>query len=372
MRETNFWSACTNRAAVSITTTLYDRRALDCTSDRPLINSLNHLAYLTSTSARMRETLCVDGGLERLVSILKECLSPRPRNVSGDPDEAVLVAWKWSLALQCLLFLGTRGSERIRRRLVEAGAIPVICTILDSFLRRAEDSVFKELPGPNPSVPASAANTSTASSLVAPEWEALQSGTVEQAPKPAFDHGGALVPRDEDVVWALEILAFVSKYAYLKPYLQQTHLLPSSGNDEETMEDVYDYDSYDFACQDDVAPEYRMSPLNIFPIVERFTARKDAREIPYWAGIIMRNSCRKDESRGGIRQCANFECGKWEEYPRHFAKCRRCKRTKYCSKSCQLQAWSFHRYWCAPASSTASSSTNQSSVSVAQTAETTR
>jgi hypothetical protein len=27
-------------------------------------------------------------------------------------------------------------------------------------------------------------------------------------------------------------------------------------------------------------------------------------EIQYWAGVIMRNACRKDDSRGGIRQCA--------------------------------------------------------------------
>ena len=31
-------------------------------------------------------------------------------------------------------------------------------------------------------------------------------------------------------------------------------------------------------------------------------------EIQYWAGVIMRNACRKDDSRGGIRQCANSEC----------------------------------------------------------------
>ncbi|KAF8319203.1 hypothetical protein F5887DRAFT_1033796, partial [Amanita rubescens] len=35
-------------------------------------------------------------------------------------------------------------------------------------------------------------------------------------------------------------------------------------------------------------------------------------EIQYWAGIIMRNARRKDDSRGGIRQCANMLCGRWE------------------------------------------------------------
>lgn len=58
---------------------------------------------------------------------------------------------------------------------------------------------------------------------------------------------------------------------------------------------------------------------NVFSLVERFTFRPSLNEnamsnppflppeIQYWAGVIMRNACRKDESRGGIRQCANSE-----------------------------------------------------------------
>jgi len=61
----------------------------------------------------------------------------------------------------------------------------------------------------------------------------------------------------------------------------------------------------------------------------------------------MRNACRKDESRGGIRQCANMLCGRWETFPREFAKCRRCRKAKYCGKDCQSTAWSEgHRFWC--------------------------
>lgn len=57
---------------------------------------------------------------------------------------------------------------------------------------------------------------------------------------------------------------------------------------------------------------------NVFALVERFTFRHSLvdmegpnpppslpTEIQYWAGVIMRNACRKDDSRGGIRQCAN-------------------------------------------------------------------
>ncbi|EPQ50242.1 hypothetical protein GLOTRDRAFT_141598 [Gloeophyllum trabeum ATCC 11539] len=99
---------------------------------------------------------------------------------------------------------------------------------------------------------------------------------------------------------------------------------------------------------------------NVFSLVERFTFRPSSseadmpnappplpHEIQYWAGAIMRNACRKDDSRGGIRQCANMLCGKWESYPREFAKCRRCRKAKYCGKECQSTAWSEgHRFWC--------------------------
>lgn len=60
---------------------------------------------------------------------------------------------------------------------------------------------------------------------------------------------------------------------------------------------------------------------NVFSLVERFTFKPSSTEadlpsppprlppeIQYWAGVIMRNACRKDESRGGIRQCANSTC----------------------------------------------------------------
>lgn len=64
------------------------------------------------------------------------------------------------------------------------------------------------------------------------------------------------------------------------------------------------------------APQQRMT--NVFSLVERFTYRPSSSElegpnppatlppeIQYWAGVIMRNACRKDDQQGGIRQCAN-------------------------------------------------------------------
>ncbi|KAJ9602928.1 hypothetical protein H2200_012708 [Cladophialophora chaetospira] len=123
MREVNFSIPNVNKASVHITTTLYDRRALDCTSTLPLINSLNHLAYLTTSSARIRDILTVDGGVERLVCILKEGRSK---------DEMHM--WKWNLAFQCIVNIGVRGSENVRTRVVEADMVPVIASILWDYI----------------------------------------------------------------------------------------------------------------------------------------------------------------------------------------------------------------------------------------------
>src|SRR3954466_6889738 len=127
MREVNFSIPNVNKASVGITTALYDRRALDCTSTLPLINSLNHLAFLTKSSARIRDILTVDGGVERLVCILKEGRSKDLMNM-----------WKWNLAFQCVVNIGVRGSEDVRKRVVEADMVPVIATILDNYIQVME------------------------------------------------------------------------------------------------------------------------------------------------------------------------------------------------------------------------------------------
>ncbi|OAA66232.1 hypothetical protein ISF_04070 [Cordyceps fumosorosea ARSEF 2679] len=124
MREVNFSIPNVNKASVGITTALYDRRALDCTSTLPLINSLNHLAYLTTSSARIRDILTVDGGIERLVCILKQ---GRSKDMMG--------MWKWNLAFQCVVNIGVRGTENVRTRVVEADMVPVIATILDNYIK---------------------------------------------------------------------------------------------------------------------------------------------------------------------------------------------------------------------------------------------
>ncbi|CAK7563077.1 MAG: hypothetical protein SEPTF4163_000934 [Sporothrix epigloea] len=215
----------------------------------------------------------------------------------------------------------------------------------------------------------------------------------------------AAMPREEDVLMSLQLLAYVSKYCNLRSYFQKSHFVPrlkigkelelldgddiihldGSGNSSgqqnghqlssrsKTEEDRDLDDSIgkisklaatssgssssgadsDLSLSDVEEEEEYLLPndINIFPLVEKFTVRYHSTDMQYWAGVVMRNLCRKDESRGGIRQCAYYRCGKWEEYTRQFAKCRRCRRTKYCSKECQKSAWTFHRHWCVAATS---------------------
>ncbi|KAI9728362.1 MAG: hypothetical protein M1828_003762 [Chrysothrix sp. TS-e1954] len=599
MREVNFSVPTANRAAVGITTALYDRRALDCTSTLPLINSLNHLAYLTTSSARIREILTIDGGVERLVSILK----------NGRTKE-MMDTWKWNLAFQCVVTIGVRGSdgrgsdnrgsENIRTRVVEADVVPVIATILDNYMkvmeklkaqaeeadgkrsssrfgpgkilrsqarersepqaagqraeRRREPPAPIEIPPPlrlpvvsfngttaqpeennttnpppsapssgqpipssahdridpsslrptrqhdEPNTPGHSRENSTnvryldplwsgtrdahlmppmtatsqpntpltpyvSASLATAESRQMNSSPVARPPLPhrnsaasgdsddgqmeglqrilsedepmvgirsemdlddaadraaiegeeglpvpdvtgdaeaetfnithrSFDGslidpattptntgmrlspGQAVfaqspapeapqpnffsrytrdqvtgpnilncVPRDEDVIMSLQLLAYVSKYCDLRHYFQATHLVPKlklgselnklDGDVTPTTSCVDAVDNDEEYCQPD--------DYNIFPLVEKFTVRHHTNEMKYWAGVVMRNLCRKDKSRGDIRQCAYYKCGKWEEYARQFAKCRRCRQTKYCSKECQKSAWVLHR-----------------------------
>ncbi|TXT15622.1 hypothetical protein VHUM_00125 [Vanrija humicola] len=150
---------------------------------------------------------------------------------------------------------------------------------------------------------------------------------------------------EDNILLALQLLAYLSKY----PHVRATFHHP-----RRPMHRYFDLGGDDSDVQLPQRPAYSETP-NIFSLVERFTFRpspsdpnmfKIPPEIQYWAGVIMRNACRKDDAQGGIRQCAYMSCGRWEVYPREFAKCRRCRKAKYCSKECQSKAWSEgHRFW---------------------------
>lgn len=165
-----------------------------------------------------------------------------------------------------------------------------------------------------------------------------------------------VVYREEEVLLSLQLLAYLSKYAHVRILFHTSDFTGASlmGPLDALNEEIEQATKRNKSWDPSEPPR-----RNVFSIAEKFTLRSSrsnsaaypaprlTMEIQYWAGVIMRNACRKDESRGGIRQCANMLCGKWEEYPREFAKCRRCRKAKYCSKQCQSKGWQMgHRYWC--------------------------
>ncbi|GAA5910499.1 hypothetical protein JCM8208_007624 [Rhodotorula glutinis] len=186
---------------------------------------------------------------------------------------------------------------------------------------------------------------------------------VSSVPARSPEDDGALHFRDEDILLSLQLLAYLSKYPHVRSLFHapsaalvasaSSRLPAAHGPSSSTSSTVTVTSSSAAASSARRAP---LPPTNIFSLVESFTYRPPAddpftprhpTEVQYWAGVIMRNACRKDEAQGGIRQCANMRCGKWEAYAREFAKCRRCRRAKYCSKTCQSEAWNQgHRYWC--------------------------
>lgn len=533
MRDSNHRSVTSNKPVIVITSTSYDRRALDVNSDRPLVSSLNHLTYQVCNSVKIRETIANDGAMDRIVSILRSChfslyelLDLPLRHVSNHKmaqdiwkkKKQALMGWKWLLGLQCLVLTGTRGPEDIRRKVFHAGIIPILATILDNYLlyhknydymkgeplsfdfkaldteqmfhflrvdknetyedylefvvgkdlfRLSDDDDFinEELLRDekiNPSDFGDVWSIFTSKDGENPFMDEDNAYYKSNFPIPREFYLGRIVPKLDDILWSLQLLAFLSKYSYTRRELQSSefverlsfrgminrarsrlsgiykgnivgaHYTPSLLKEKSPSPELGFPDMYNFEGKNDIHESlsqpttdkfleelldvkrkcaeisaktdgenellnrnpyeqlniqistnnssdrhvqesqlidnfnanwnYRdlckdldedtwnhiqkKEPINLFPLVENFTpGNSNPKDVVYWSSVIMRNSCRKDEEKG-VRQCANFACGKWEEYPKQFAKCRRCKSTKYCSRACQLKSWKFHRYWC--------------------------
>ena len=179
--------------------------------------------------------------------------------------------------------------------------------------------------------------------------------TAETVPTPRHHHHhhhhheSGCPHRDEDVLSALQLLAYLSKYphvrqafyqprtsfhpatATLKPQAPEQQVMPIAGPSRGKDATASTGFLKAFASRNGKekavpaaspasasAPPTSPRQTNVFSLVERFTFRPSSHEydlpnppptlptdIQYWAGVIMRNACRKDDSRGGIRQCAN-------------------------------------------------------------------
>ena len=182
-------------------------------------------------------------------------------------------------------------------------------------------------------------------------------------------HGDAGPFRQEDVLRSLQLLAYLTKYPHVRQefYKKRAHLPvqppldpPRNSGPASSMYAGAGATAGNSASGSKPPPAVlgptlaQVAPVTaalaagqvpqittLFSLVERFTFRPSMshlnlhpslqiptipQEIQSWAAVIMRNACRKDDTQGGIRQCANMTCGKWERTPREFAKCRRWAR----------------------------------------------
>lgn len=123
----------------------------------------------------------------------------------------------------------------------------------------------------------------------------------------------AAMPREEDVLMSLQLLAYVSKYCNLRTYFQKSHLVPRLKIGKELQlldgDDLSNMDAVGLAAlmgeddesgchgnsmDEDHAEEEREeeeeyllpNDLNIFPLVEKFTVRYHSTDMQYWAGVV--------------------------------------------------------------------------------------
>ncbi|KAI7899276.1 uncharacterized protein BX663DRAFT_478861 [Cokeromyces recurvatus] len=300
MRESNSRLVEVNRAVRVISQAEYDRRALDCTSALPLLNTLLSLSYQVTISPTVRSMLVIDGGLERIVHILVNCRKLDPLSIR-----------KRHTALECLYNICTRGTEFIRVRMVETGVADLALATVSSFNVNNSYSTLEE-------------QSQIESTCISRQRSTFIKRTPQmQKPKTASNLTGTmntflqnilddkLFGQEQHVCLALRMIAFLTKHFSIRKVLHSK----------------YDH--------------------SLFAVVERFTHTDYTDEIKTWARAILLHFCKREGLTDGLRRCANLECDKWESHPREFLKCNNCRRVRYCSQSCQQNAWKGgHEFWC--------------------------
>ena len=136
--------------------------ALDTKDSTSLINSLTNLQYLTSVSQKVRDIIAYDGGIDRLVKIMKwsmnillipgGCATPIPFLLPADRGSQPLqgiydrqILYVWTLAFQCCVNIGVRGSEELRTKVVQAGVLDIASAILGTWKASMDRYRFKKI-----------------------------------------------------------------------------------------------------------------------------------------------------------------------------------------------------------------------------------
>ncbi|KAI8815086.1 hypothetical protein BJ742DRAFT_670566 [Cladochytrium replicatum] len=441
VRESNFNNPAAQQAAIIITPNQYDKRALTCADPLALTNSLVNLSYMTSISTlRIAYVLATDGGLELIVRIL--------RRLRVAPDDS-LSRFAYSAALTCLSNVAVRGNQRLRKRLVEAGVIPVIIDLLlkvvarwlrssrESLMSVVEADVDTDSNWGESAVPTHIAHTTLHSNLR--HAASSRSSSVDNSDacyhsqpcdmdvdsdfpsSPAVPSIDTIYPPPSPQMASDFVISFDSTGDSAPLYMQplfhpgppsednatSSHSGPSEFPTAAGSALRYSSDSDHLLTDilhrvDDILLAIKLVAYlskypairaelhsghshNVFELVEVFTATSNLVEVRRWAIICMRNAFKRDSAsssssssagehrhagnpsaaaaggqHGGtsLRRCGNLKCGKWEEVPRQYSKCSRCRRVTYCSKTCQRTSWPLHKNWCLKYESTNATTTS--------------
>ncbi|KAF9971712.1 hypothetical protein BGZ65_010256, partial [Modicella reniformis] len=263
--------------------------------------------YLTGSTPTIRDFITRDGGLERLVSILKNTKVNDRKN-----------GLKWTLAFQCVVNIGVRGTEHIRKRVVQAGMVPVIVNVLESFF-----SVLKSVSEENerrrkaaqqhsqPMITNGDGVTNTEPMSDDHQGSSDTSSSLSSSSLTAASLATSSIATSVATVSSLDTIPNGPFYNHLPTQdvsqNQHSRPIPSDASEPRPQQFFYREDdilhSLQLLAYLSKYPSLRSSfhtekGPNVFAIVEKFTHRNmHPLEIQYWAGVIMRNACRKDDTR---------------------------------------------------------------------------
>jgi predicted double-glycine peptidase len=286
MRQTNFSDPIENRACITISHTVYDKRALTTTDPVSLSVSLGNLNHLSTWYPnRISVLLEKNGGIELLVSRLKELY--RTENIRSHLG--------FSCGLSCLSNLASSCGPRIRFRLVQAKVIPLILPVLDRACRNLKLSKNSTL----------CTNYTTQFDSDLPTTEHI--GLIESdstiflptRTNQGFSYAHPIqqyTPSDEkvkvhDLLMCVTIIAYVSKYEATRNILHQH--------------------------------------VPLYTLVEQLTSPSIVPELRKWAITCMRNSVRNSVNIKSKR-CGFINCDLGRDHFEDDLMCQRCMVVSYC------------------------------------------
>src|SRR5699024_10786303 len=131
--------------------------------------------------------------------------------------------------------------------------------------------------------PAQAANNATSPTLVPSPY------SLYLRDRPTTQGVLTAMPRDEDVLMSIQLLAYVSKYCNLRSFFLNSHLVPKLKIDRELH--MLDEGASPIDIPEDEDEYLLPDDVNVFPLVEKFTVRHHSQDMRYWASVVMRNLC---------------------------------------------------------------------------------